>query len=429
MSTPLAIAAVSYVLKNMLTSGLLNRPVPVSNFSVTVLPPDRIATGDEEEALLNLFMYMVTPNQGWRNNHLPSHDYQGQRIDNPPLALDLHYLLSAYGGPEHHPEILLGYGMQILHENPVLAPETITDILGGTLPQGLESLALSGLADQVERIKITPEMLNTEEISRMWTAFGSKYRPTAAYKATVVLMQTPKTKKSSLPVRRRNLYVLPFHQPVIDAIASMPTANDLPQENQKILSGHWLALQGTQLRGEIVQVNIGSQSLIPQSADIEQDQIKVKLPGNLKAGMQVVQVVHQINMGTPPQPHEGVSSNAVAFMMSPNFTPPPNPFNLSGGNANITLNGITPPLEHGQKVELLLNQINTPPNVAPKAFHVQAPKANLPNPNTTATSVTIPVPSAVAGDYLVRLRVDNAESPLSFNQVSGQYNAPTLTIN
>ena len=48
---------------------------------------------------------------------------RGQRITNPPLALDLHYLLTAYGIAELQAEVLLGYGMQLLHEHPVLGRE------------------------------------------------------------------------------------------------------------------------------------------------------------------------------------------------------------------------------------------------------------------------------------------------------------------
>ena len=78
-----------------------------------------------EQSRLNLFMYRVTPNQGYSNVELPSQDSRGVRLANPPLALDLHYLLSAYGADELHGEILLGYGMQLLHETPVLSREAI----------------------------------------------------------------------------------------------------------------------------------------------------------------------------------------------------------------------------------------------------------------------------------------------------------------
>src|SRR5579871_6638942 len=129
MSTALAIASVTYVLKDLLNNGIIDADVSSSvagDIKVTALPPDRIdATADNEQNQLNLFMYQATPNQGWRNEGYPRLDSQGNRIGNPPLALDLHYLLTAYSVSELHSEILLGYGMQLLHEMPVLIRDDI----------------------------------------------------------------------------------------------------------------------------------------------------------------------------------------------------------------------------------------------------------------------------------------------------------------
>src|ERR1043166_2427512 len=101
MSNALAIAGVSAVLKDLLNNGLIDHDIgslvnaPVT---VTAMPPDRIKADDlGERAQLNLFLYQITPNMGWNNVGLPSRDSQGVRLTNRPLALDLHYLLTAYG--------------------------------------------------------------------------------------------------------------------------------------------------------------------------------------------------------------------------------------------------------------------------------------------------------------------------------------------
>src|SRR5439155_24551314 len=118
-----------------------------------------------------------------------------RRLWTPPLALNLHYLLSAYSGGDLHAEILLGYAVQLLHETPVLARQAIRTALnpsppvGNVLPPALRALADSRLEDQIEQIKITPEYLNTEEMSKLWTATQSHFRPTAAYMASVVLIE------------------------------------------------------------------------------------------------------------------------------------------------------------------------------------------------------------------------------------------------
>ena len=200
MSTALAIAGVTAVLRDLLNDGLINHNVSGmlgSSVTVSVLAPDRVVPANGTEASqINLFLYLVTPNPGWRNEQLPSRDATGRlRLANAPLALDLHYLLSVYSGGDLHAEILLGYAMQLLHEMPVLTRDAIRTALnpspdvGAALPPALRALVDSGLEDQVELIKLTPQYLNTEEMSKLWTAMQSHFRPTAAYTASVVLIE------------------------------------------------------------------------------------------------------------------------------------------------------------------------------------------------------------------------------------------------
>ena len=77
--------------------------------------------------------------------------------------------------------------------------------MGTALPPALRALADSGLENQIEQIKITPEYLDTEEISKLWTATLSHFRPTAAYMASVVLIQAREPVGSPLPVLSRGL--------------------------------------------------------------------------------------------------------------------------------------------------------------------------------------------------------------------------------
>ena len=59
MSSPLAIAAVTAALKDLLNNGLLDHDLStVGSFAVTAQPPDRVATGTGEPNQLNLFLYV-----------------------------------------------------------------------------------------------------------------------------------------------------------------------------------------------------------------------------------------------------------------------------------------------------------------------------------------------------------------------------------
>ncbi|MEN8176186.1 MAG: DUF4255 domain-containing protein, partial [Pseudomonadota bacterium] len=270
MSSALAIAGVTAVLQDRLNDGLVNHNVTGvlgSTVTVSVMPPDRVVPADGPEASqLNLFLYQVSPNPGWRNEELPAHDPSGRhRLTNPPLALDLHYLLTAYSSGDLHAEILLGYAMQLIHEFPVLTRDMIRTALnpspdvGVDLPPALRALADCGLADQVEQLRITPQFLNTEEMSKLWTAVQSNYRPTAAYQVSVVLIQAQEPTRPTLPVltrgpvhttatgqeRERGVVVTP------DLVPPLPTIEAVvPGGNQPVMSlGEGVSLQGHHLDG------------------------------------------------------------------------------------------------------------------------------------------------------------------------------------
>ena len=205
MSSALALASVTYVLKDLLNNYLIDNDVSGSiqeNVNVTTLPPDRIDI-IHGQTQLNLYLYRITYNQGWRNFDLHSRYNEKERFSNPPLSLDLHYFLTCYGIKELHTEILLGYGMQFLHETPVLDKKVIRRSLAPAADNSadLPDLSTSELAEQIESIKITPENLSTEEISNLWIAFGSKYRPTVSYQVSVVLIESKESAKTTLRVK------------------------------------------------------------------------------------------------------------------------------------------------------------------------------------------------------------------------------------
>lgn len=437
MSTALAIAAVTAVLKDLLNNGVINNDIAstVGEVAVTSLPPDRIDVSDgNERNQLNLFLYQVTPNAGWRNVGLPSRDSRGERISNPPLALDLHYMLSAYGTRDLHPEILLGYGMQLFHETPVLPRESIRkslrpplDVVDSDLPTRLRTLFDAQLAEQIEQIKIVPQALTTEEISRLWTAFQARYRPTAAYQASVVLIESRRTTRTPLPVRDRLIYVVPFKHPAIEAILSQANPAAPIVSGQPILSGYRLVIDGQDLRGDDTVVTIDGDAIAPASVDDRR--VTVVLPLTLGAGVHGVQVVHRLFMGSPPVPHEGVTSNVAAFVLQPTIVSAAvsNVQSQPGGlrNADVTVN-VAPAVFDFQRVSLLLNEVNPPATRPAIALSFPARRDILSPPGST-TSIDVPLTDVVPTAYLARLQVDGAHSPL-VSDATGAFVAPQVVV-
>lgn len=213
MSNALALAAVTAVLKDLMDNGLVDHQVTDTlgaGVTVSSLPPDAVPLeGTDAVPRINLFLHQVTPNAAWRNVDLPSRDGRGARTSNPPLALDLHYLLSAYGFDELQAEVLLGYALQLLHETPVLARAQIRAALtpspvnAGLLPTIFQALRSADLAEQVEMLKIAPVTMGGEEMSRLWSALQARYRPTVAFQVSVVLIQPQRPARAAMPVLTR----------------------------------------------------------------------------------------------------------------------------------------------------------------------------------------------------------------------------------
>jgi hypothetical protein len=137
----------------------------------------------------------------------------------------------------------------------------------------------------------------------------------------------------------------------------------------------------------------------------------------LRAGVQGVQVVHPLMMGTPPTEHTGKESNVAAFVLIPTITANAVPVSnhvvdgVTLCTNDITLN-FTPRVGIHQRVVLLLNEFNAPLTRPPFAYRFDAP-FTPPNPaDTSVASIVTRVAEVAAGDYLVRVQVDGAESPL-----------------
>ena len=136
MSNGYALAAVTAVLRSRLNHHLIAAGLSgaIGDFTVSALPPDRIPLGAAEPTQLNVFLYQVSPNQAWRNVNLPATDSAGASVDAPPLGLDLHYLLTAYGPNMFVGEIVLGHALRALNDEPVLDRDVIRAALNPAAP-------------------------------------------------------------------------------------------------------------------------------------------------------------------------------------------------------------------------------------------------------------------------------------------------------
>jgi len=418
MSSALAIAAVTASLKDRLNDGLLDQDLShIGSFSVTAQPPDRINTGTSEGNVLNVFLYQVTPNLGWRNADLPSRDNGGARVTNPPLALDLHYLLTAYGSQDMNAEILLGYAMQLLHEFPGLSRQQLRTALGNPsppvggalLPGPFGTMSAVDLADQVELIKITPAYLTAEDLSKLWTAMQARYRPSMAYLVSVVLIQGTGATKAALPVLKRGAddqgpvsTAAPFptlasvRPAVSDLLPAMRLGDDL------IITGANLNSQGgataifENAKAGLVQELTSAAATLPGA-------LAVNVPAIADAFNKWAVGMYAVRLRVPGPPAWVTNGVPIALAPIVAIGSPPAPPNFHAGD--IVTVTCTPRLLAEQEANTRV--IFGSQTITPKTFDTpSATPADLLKP----TTLTFAVPTVSPGSYIVRLRVDGIDS-------------------
>jgi hypothetical protein len=432
MSNALAIAGVTAVLRDLLDSGMIDHAVTDAmgqGVSVTAVAPDRIALeGTDAKPQLNVFLHQATPNAAWRNIALPSRDGNGHRLSNPPLALDLHYLITAYGLSDLQAEVLLGYAMQLLHETPMLSREKIRLALnppsmpvdGGSLPSVYQALRAADLADQYEHIKITPTQMNTEEMSRLWSAFQAHYRPTAAYQVSVLLIEATQPTRAPLPVLTRGALQPSSIDPAVLLERGVAVQPDLTPPfpevegvvlpggrtaahlgDAVVLNGHDLDGTGHRLLLTLPRLRIELDVAPPATSSPASVTFALpNQPANVPAGtyLVAVQVVR-------PGETEPRTSNQIALPIAPEITTltmPPEVFTRNpSGTAAVTL-GCRPDVRPTQCASLILGSREVLADSHP----------------AITNTLTFTVGNAPVGQHRVRLRVDGIDSQIVNRSVS-----------
>jgi hypothetical protein len=204
-------------------------------------------------------------------------------------------------------------------------------------------------------------------------------------------------------------------------VLTQKTPADEILPDQPIVVGDTLYLRGHQLMGDASYVRIGEMQITP--AEVTNTQVKFKLDmppfpaESLRAGVQGVQVVQPAMMGTPEAEHVGNESNVAAIVVHPAVVPGATPV------SNHVVDGVTlctddisldftPRVGVRQRVVLLLNEYNPPSNRPARSYRFEVPFTPPSPSDTSVASIVHRVVDVAAGQYLVRVMVDGAESLL-----------------
>lgn len=401
MSNFRAIATVTATLQRVLQSAV---QTDVAGATVSTVRPAEGQNTNLPTTGVNIFLYQVSTNPHSRNADLPARRPDGELAQRPQAALDLHYLFSFYGDElSLEPQRLLGSTVAFLHGQPLLTRGQIEAAIADTTKP---FLADSDLAEQIDLVRFTPLGMSLEELSRLWSVFLQvHYVLSVTYKASVVLVERQVTPRPALPARGFNLAAIPLRQPYIGRVVAQAG------QGAAITPGSAIDIEGLTLQEAVTRVEIDG-APVP-TTEVRANRIGLTLPSDLSAGPHGIQVRHGVDIGAPGVQRMVFGSNLGTFAVQPLIS-------QTGGSYDITLSDVqgtglaprsatatidvAPVVRPGQTVTL---ELLTPAGVA---YTFMAP----PRPGDTAQLV-FAISGVAAGDYLFRIRVDGAESPLELD--------------
>jgi hypothetical protein len=144
----------------------------LSGLDVTLDSPANLTGSSGSFQRINLYLYQVLEDPFAKQQVWDTLSPDVQRF--PPLALDLHYLLTPYASDTLSAHRVLGEAMRIFHETAVLR--------GPQLP---DSLRLS-----INKVSIILNPLKLEELTRIWNSLQTAYRLSIAYEVKVVMLES-----------------------------------------------------------------------------------------------------------------------------------------------------------------------------------------------------------------------------------------------
>ncbi|SAL04841.1 hypothetical protein AWB78_07157 [Caballeronia calidae] len=413
----------------------------VGSFDVVTRAPELLSGSNPATVTINVFPWRFELNANWQSSREPAYGAGGERRANSWLALDIKYVVCGYG-PDPDLDRALGIALLALHETPRLSAEILEAVSSGTfednspLPQ-----ALRDLIDQPAPLKVTPVSLTMEVQSQLWSMMNAGLRPGMTYEVSTLLMEYKAPRGAALPVAEPRLGVTLLRRPHIARMRFSPGPPAQPVwSDQPVASpGDLIALTGSGLRGDINEVAIGKRIVALPDEDVHGDRIETVLPADLRPGVVTIQVRQRWPkpVGEIPPASTGTipaeTSNLLPAAIRPVLDGPA--VTLGDRQVDDDVVSFTATvhfavaLGRSQKAELLLSARAADDNGRFAAFVFESPTPGMPAPgvpDTAVSSRTFPIVGVPEGDYLMRVRVDDAESALERN--ADGYVGPVLTV-
>ncbi|MEU9167425.1 DUF4255 domain-containing protein [Streptomyces sp. NPDC048420] len=404
MSNHLALAGVTATVVELLND-VVGRDLPGATAAGG--RPDKSLTDARPHVVV--FLYRVESNAAWRNEDLPTRAAGGELRTRPRAALTLHYLLTFAGNEsEYEPQRMLGSVAGALHFHPVLSRADIARMTASRAPG--HPLAGVDVAAQPDLIRLTPVPLSTGDLSGLWSSFFQvDYRLSVAYRAETVLLTPPSAPASPRPVRERRLVVSTARGPALHRVVASPDAEE------PLFAGSSVALTGAGLAGdEVTVVRFGDAEAVPSSTS--PGHLLATVPDTVPAGTVPVVVEHRRRLGSPPRLRPSGRSNVRPVVVHPRIRHTPGGYKVSvtdlvrdaeglrSGTLRMT---VDPAVRAAQDVSVLLDPVG-----GGAGFAFFDDRRDGPGSPAETHDLALPLTRLPGGDYLVRLVVSGAHSPL-----------------
>jgi hypothetical protein len=196
-----------------------------------------------------------------------------------------------------------------------------------------------------------------------------------------------------------------------------------------------IVVEGESLAADAVSVRISGVDVPDAVTSVTDSEIRVDvapaIAAGVRAGVQVLQVVHSrsLDEDDPQALRPLTESNAESFVLRPAISAPTpmgldNGVTVKAGEIEVTF---VPNVGVSQRVVLLLNELAPAGGAAPRAYSFAAPQGNgIVAPAVDTEKVRFPFKRVIPGTYLVRARVDGADSRLKIENEA--FAKPTVTI-
>jgi hypothetical protein len=263
MSASTAIGMVSTSLRKLLVGEMKLTPA----VNVTILAPDE--PGGNRR--INLFLYKTEENPFLKNQDWTLKPGDSSQLVPPPLSLYLYYLMTPYA--QNDPQTgnaaaheIMGEAMRVFYENPIIPKDYLE----------------AGLTSAREQLRIVNNMLDPEELSRIWGTFSQPYRLSVLYQVSTVQLDMSSEQEQPLPKRVRTIGVpdvqAPFKPPVV--LDMLPISG---------VAGSLVTFTGQNLAGWNASVAVGGQPAL-QAQDLTGDTFTASIPAGLQPGFYDIRV-------------------------------------------------------------------------------------------------------------------------------------------